>query len=231
MTLVMLRSGAGQVDGARAHGASRIGDGRAGPFNRVPRGGILEKADAITPGRARVEDRDEAPHDALPTEPQDAPSDAAGTDDELPGAIAQRQVTVWMYPICPRIEAASAALTAGAVIGSAASIWFDHVWGPTALMWSLSGTAVLTAYLYVVSRAGWVDVSADRLKVQDTLASRQRTFVRGEISSVVLQDGRMSISGADGFPRWRRLRPSQERKLREQLERYCWIEPGDTGTH
>lgn len=105
------------------------------------------------------------------------------------------------------------------------SVWFDDMWGTAALVWSVVGTVVLTLYFYVAYRSGWVDVSAGRLKVQDTMASREQTFLRGEVSSVVLRDGRMSISGGDGFPRWCRLRPGQERKLREQLERYRWIEP------
>lgn len=176
-----------------------------------------------------MDDRDEAPYGAPPVEPQDAPPQISGIEDALSGTIPAKPVTVWMYPICPRTEAVGAALAVG-VIGSALSALFDILWGTTALVWSLIGTAVFTAYLYVTARAGWVDVSADRLKVQDTISSRERTFMRSGISSVVLRDGRMSISDSDGFPRWRRLRPSQERKLREQLERYCWIEPGDTGT-
>jgi hypothetical protein len=174
-----------------------------------------------------VEDRDEAPLGTPPAEPQDAAPDISAAVDEVPGAIPANQVTVWMYPICRRIDALGAALGAGAIIGTVVSTCFDYLWGATALIWSVIGSTALTVYLYFAFRSGWVDVSAGRLKVQDTLTLQEHTFMRGEISSVALRDGRMSISGGEGYPRWRRLRPRQERKLREQLERYSWIEPGD----
>lgn len=173
-----------------------------------------------------MEERFQAPRDVLPAEPQDALPDVSGPEDELSGAIPKGQATVWMYPICRRIDAAGAALGLGAIFGAPLAAWFGSMWGTTALLWTVFGSATFAVYLYSAFRAGWVDVSADRLKVQDTLASQGQTFMRGEVGSVELRDGRMSISGGDAFPRWRRLRPRQERKLREQLERYRWIEPG-----
>lgn len=168
-----------------------------------------------------MDSRDETPWDAVPSALQQ--QQTADLEDRRPGTAELKRETVWLYPICGRMRALRAGAAAGLILAGWLPIVGYLVWGGRAGLGGLVAISAVAGFFYLVFRAGWVEVGTDRLAVQDKMLGPQRFYERGEVSGVILRDGRLSISGDDGVPHTRRLRAREERRLRACLERYYWI--------